>query len=133
MRKRGRPSSASLVAFPGVTDTSARLTPPSFLTNAEQSLFSEIVNGTDARHFVASDLPLLASYVKASLLARDAPDLSDEAFAAWEKAVRVQAMLATKLRLSPQTRLDPETVKLREERLGPVTWEIPEAVKGQLT
>src|SRR5262245_27108207 len=86
MAKRGRPSSASLVSFPGVTDTPPRFTPPSFLTNAEQSLFSEIVNGTDARHFVEADTPLIVSFVKATLLARDAPDLSDEAFAAWEKS-----------------------------------------------
>jgi|SRR5215471_1293246 hypothetical protein len=85
MAKRGRPSSASLVSFPGVTDTPPRFTPPSFLTNAEQSLFSEIVNGTDARHFVEADTPLIVSFVKATVLARDAPDLSDEEFAAWEK------------------------------------------------
>jgi len=64
MAKRGRPSSASLVSFPGVTDTPPRFTPPSFLTNAEQSLFSEIVNGTDARHFVEADTPLIVSFVK---------------------------------------------------------------------
>jgi len=113
------------VAFPGVTGVPPRLTPPSFLTNAEQSLFSEIVNGTDARHFVEADTPLIVSFVKATLLARDAPDLSDEAFAAWEKAVRVQAMLATKLRLSPQTRLDAKTAKRHEQPPGPHTWEIP--------
>jgi hypothetical protein len=125
MAKRGRPSSASLVSFPGVTDTPPRFTPPSFLTNAEQSLFSEIVNGTDARHFVEADTPLIVSFVKATVLARDAPDLSDEEFAAWEKAARVQAMLATKLRLSPQTRLDAKTAKRHEQPPGPHTWEIP--------
>jgi hypothetical protein len=65
------------------------------------------------------------SFVKATVLARDAPDLSDEEFAAWEKAARVQAMLATKLRLSPQTRLDAKTAKRHEQPPRPHTWEIP--------
>jgi hypothetical protein len=34
----------------------------------------------------------------------------------WEKAVKVQAMLATRLRLAPQARLDPKTVGRQDER-----------------
>ena len=45
------------------------------------------------------------------------------ALAVWEKAVRLQAMLATRLRLSPQSRLDPKTVARRQPPLGPRPWE----------
>ena len=107
-----------------------RLIPPAFLTNAERALFTEIIEGTDLRHFVVGDLPLIVSYVKVSLLVRDAPDdVTDEkTVAAWGCAVRVQAMLATKLRLSPQTRSHPRTVA-REPRQGPQPWEIVRDVK----
>jgi hypothetical protein len=67
-------------------------------------------------------LPLLVSFVQATLLARRTvrdPDVTN-----WEKAARVQMALATKLRLSPQSRLDPKTVARRQpERTGPAPWE----------
>lgn len=41
-----------------------------------------------------------------------------------KKAVRVQAMLARSLRLTPQSRLDPKTVARRQpEHTGPAPWE----------
>jgi hypothetical protein len=44
--------------------------------------------------------------------------------AVWEKAVRVQAMLATRLRLSPQARTDPKTIgRHMPQRTGPPPWE----------
>jgi hypothetical protein len=62
---------------------------------------------------VQSDLPLLVSYVQATLLARRAAtalakDIS--MIAIWEKATRMQATLATRLRLAPQARSDPKTI-----------------------
>ena len=130
MAQRGRKPSATIVALSAATDMPPRRTAPSFLSNAERSLFTEIIEGTDPRHFVAGDLPLLTSYVKVSLLVRDAPsDLSDaEALTAWQRAVRLQTLLATKLRLTPQTRSDPKTVA-REQRQGPQPWEIVRDVK----
>jgi hypothetical protein len=42
----------------------------------------------------------------------------------WEKAVRMQAVLATKLRLAPQARVDPKTVgRQTPQRLEPPPWE----------
>jgi hypothetical protein len=40
----------------------------------------------------------------------------------WEKAVRVQTMLATKLRLTAQSRIDPKKLG-RQEPLGPTPWD----------
>ena len=42
----------------------------------------------------------------------------------WEKAVRMQATLATRLRLSPQSRVDPKTVGRLQVSHGPRPWEI---------
>ena len=113
-------ASFEVVAVDGKPD---RLSPPPHLNKAERNLFSEIVGAVDAQHFVEGDLPLLCSYVTATLIARKAShDVS--MINVWEKAARMQATLATRLRLSPQSRLDPKTVARRlPERSGPAPWE----------
>jgi hypothetical protein len=126
-----RKSSEPILALSSVTDAPPRLTPPSFLTNAEETLFNEIVRCTDPKHFRESDRPLLAHYVQACLIARDAgrAGLSEgDGLAAWERATRVMVLLATKLRLTPQARSSPKTVA-REPRQGPQPWEIVRDVK----
>jgi hypothetical protein len=100
--------SMNVVAL-GTTGTSSGLTPPSSLTTAERALFTEIVSSCDPRHFVRSDLPLLTSFVQATLLVRNAAPKAAKgdlnAIAAWEKAVKIQALLCTRLRLAPQSRV----------------------------
>jgi hypothetical protein len=126
MRQRGR-KSAAFVDLPNVNGDPPRLDPPSSLTDDERSLFVEITEASGPRHFVGSDLPLLVSYVQATLLSRQAiKDVAKDAaaLALWEKAVRVQAMLATRLRLSPQARTDPKTIgRQMPQRTGPPPWE----------
>jgi hypothetical protein len=58
-----------VVAVDGKPD---RLSPPPHLNKAERTLFAEIVGAVDPRHFVEGDLPLLCSYVTATLIARKA-------------------------------------------------------------
>src|SRR5262245_32406580 len=70
-------------------------------------------NTSPAEHFAASDIPLLVSYIHASLLEQDTAKLlkkKPELAPVWKRCIRVQATLATKLRLTPQTRRDPKTV-----------------------
>jgi len=116
MLQRGR-RSANVVA-PGAIDTPPRLTAPSTLTEAEKTLFNELVGSCHPEHFVESDLPLLVAFVQSTLLVRlTVPTLgktNPETVAIWEKAVRVMAMLATRLRLAPQSRLDSKTVGVRQ-------------------
>jgi len=82
-------------------------------------LFSELA--VNAGHLRPSDVPLLASYVQATIAARRyARDPSTVDL--WEKAVRLQAMLATKLRLTAQSRVDPKKLG-RKEPLGPTQWD----------
>jgi hypothetical protein len=123
MLQRGRKTAGKLSA---VNVNPAPLKPPSFLTTDEQHLFTEIVDACDTRHFRVQDLPMLSSYVQACLLARavvkraaDDPGM----LVAWEKAVRTQMALATKLRLTPQTRTDPKTLARKQPYSGPRPWD----------
>jgi hypothetical protein len=118
MQQRGRKSSAELAAFP-VIEHRPSIDPPSSLTKAEQNLFTELA--ASAEHLRSTDTPLLASYVQATLVSRRSardPSKVD----VWEKATRLQAMLATKLRLTAQSRTDARTVG-RQEPPGPHPWD----------
>ena len=121
MRQRGRKSVANL-ATPRIYGEPSRLNPPSYLSAGERALFDELVAACDTAHFRESDLPLLASYVQATLIARDAARDPDKIML-WEKAVRMQATLATRLRLSPQSRVDPKTTG-RQQPHPPPPWAI---------
>jgi hypothetical protein len=112
MLQRGRKPNATLTAFPLNADH-PRLTPPQYLTDQERTLFVELLASCPPKQFVLSDVPLLASYVQATLLARGAVKEAAQdprSLAVWEKATRMQATLATRLRLSPQSRVDPKVV-----------------------
>jgi hypothetical protein len=118
MRQRGRKSSAELVAFP-VIEHRPQITPPSSLTKAERSLFTELAAG--AEHLRPTDAPLLASYVQATIASRQSgrdPSKVD----VWEKATRLQMSLVTKLRLTAQSRTDTRTVG-RQGPPGPHPWD----------
>jgi phage terminase small subunit len=91
------------------------LRPPPDLTDDEKQIFVAIVAATDAKHFVASDLPLLASYCVAICQERTAHQhLRVEGYvlagrpSPWitvqEKSYRQMASLSMRLRLSPQGR-----------------------------
>jgi hypothetical protein len=105
MRQRGRKSAANLATL-RLNGKPPRLNPPPYLSDGEQSLFTELIDACGPTHFRLSDLPLLVSYVQATLIARGAAHDPDK-ITIWEKAVRMQATLATRLRLAPQSRIDP--------------------------
>ena len=112
MRQRGRKSLANIVTM-NVDGLPPRLTAPSGLSADERTMLNELIAVCDPRHFVKSDLPLLVSFVQSTLLSRRAaaqmkrdPDM----VTVWEKSTRMQATLATRLRLAPQARTDPLTI-----------------------
>jgi hypothetical protein len=121
MRQRGR-KSADLAVL-NVDGSPPKLEPPPNLSDDERTLFTELIDATDTRHFRPTDLPLLVSYIQASLLARSTAH-SPSKVATWEKAVRVQAALASRLRLSPQSRTDPKTIGRQQARPFKPPWEI---------
>jgi hypothetical protein len=109
MIQRGRPSAASLTVVP-IHAQRPRLKPPAHLTKAERTLFLQVVNENAAEHFSPTDAILLASFVQATLLVRQmakavARNPDPKTMQSWERALRSQAMLATRLRLAPQSRL----------------------------
>jgi len=126
MRQRGRKSGDDLAEI-NVNGDPPRLDPPRTLTDPERALFVELVQACSPKHFVPSDLPLVVSYVQATLLSRQAVTNAATVpamLALWEKATRMQATLATRLRLSPQARTDPKTIgRQMPQRIGPPPWE----------
>jgi hypothetical protein len=123
--KRGRQSAAELSINP-TGSAHQRLAPPVDLTATEAKLFRELVACCVPNHFVRSDLPLLVSYVQATLLSRRAASaLAKNAamISVWEKATRMQATLATRLRLAPQARTDPKTIARRLAGHSPSAYE----------
>jgi hypothetical protein len=115
MAQRGRKASAALSVISRVDGRPARLEPPASLTESEREAFIQVVSACDSRHFVPSDLPLLASYARAICLEerasrelREQGDVVDGRASAWltvwEKAHRGMVALSLRLRLSPQGR-----------------------------
>lgn len=121
MRKGGRISAAELGTPRPVDRRSSRLTPPPMLTTAERSLFVEIVSTCSEKHLTKADLPVLITFIQATLAAREMAGDPDR-FNSWEKAARLQASLATRLRLCPSSRLDPKTVGRGQPYDGPRPW-----------
>jgi hypothetical protein len=92
----------------------------------ERALFNDLINATDAEHFRQSDLPLLINFVQSTLLARRAAagmERDSDLIAVFEKAIKLQGMLATRLRIAPQSRLDPKTVARHQLYDGPPPWD----------
>jgi phage terminase small subunit len=134
MRKRGRVSAAEYET-PLVDVRHRRLEPPPHLGKVEAQRFADLVASVDAEHFRESDIPLIARYVEADLLAEQAarelrtagPVLDSGRVNGWitvqEKAVRAMVALAMRLRLSPQSRITPVTVGRRNQPLARRPWE----------
>ena len=126
--KRGRASSNELAVIPLPT-AARRLDPPSHLTQDEASLFREVVASCPPTQFVASDLPTVVAYIQAILTARRSMrgltgrKLNPMIIQLWDRAVKQQAMLATKLRLAPQSRVDPKVLGRRAANHRPSAYD----------
>jgi hypothetical protein len=108
-----RKSVAALTTLPRVDGRPTRLEPPRHLDKQETALFTELVGTCAPEHFVPADVHLLVSFVQATLLSRSAAaqlGTDPSLVTVWEKAVRVQAQLATRLRLAPSARSDPKSI-----------------------
>jgi phage terminase small subunit len=102
------------------------LEPPQGLQPQEEEIFRELVASCDPRHFRKADIPMLVSYCTATHLARCyASDIGDDptALKAWTECTKLQISLATKLRLTPSSRLDRKTVGREEQPLGKRPWD----------
>jgi phage terminase small subunit len=132
MTQRGRISAAAL-SVTGVDGQQTRPSAPACLSEPERELFASIIGGCNADHFRQTDLPLLSRYCEAAVLAEQAAlELRNGAVvdgkpSPWiviqEKCVRAMVSLSMRLRLSPQSRLDPKTVARQQLYSGPRPWE----------
>jgi hypothetical protein len=133
MRQRGKKSRAGL-AIVKVNGKPARLEPPSSLPEAERAVFVDLVAASDPEHFRSSDLPLLVRYVESIVLAdRASSELRKGAvvkgktspwLAIQREAIKAMVALSIRLRLSPQSRIDPKTLGRQQLRRGPAPWEL---------
>jgi hypothetical protein len=124
--KPGRPSADDLNIIP-LYPTGSRVQTPDDLAPSEATLFHHLVRSCAPDHFVASDVPLLVSFVQATLASRrsaKAMTRNPKLAAVWEKATRMQATLATRLRLAPQARIDPATLTRRREKTPPSAYDL---------
>jgi hypothetical protein len=126
MKSRGRPSAAALNL--AVIDTQKlRLTAPDFLNDREAVIFASIVDSCSPDHFRKSELPLLCSYVTAVNLSRWHASQVNEGHAdhhrKWLECTKLVALLASRLRLAPSTRLDKRTVEREVTGDVPRPWE----------
>jgi hypothetical protein len=133
MRQRGR-KSAEALAVPSVNGKGPRLEPPASLSESERSVFVGLVTACDPDHFRASDLPLLVRYTESIVLADQAAlelrkgavvkGKSSPWLAVQREAIKAMVALSMRLRLSPQSRIDPKTLARQQLRQGPAPWEI---------
>lgn len=122
MRKQPGRKSASSVSL-GVDDSPPPLEPPKYLNAAERELFRDLIASISTRAFVPSDMSLIVSFVQATLLSRKTAS-DPEQIATWSQAVKMQAVLATKLRLAPQSRLDRKVAGRMQAFRNPDPWEL---------
>jgi phage terminase small subunit len=132
--KRGRISAAELSVVqlrPGAN----ALRPPDDLPANVVKAFRAVVANSASGHLRPCDVPLIVSYAEATLIARKAarcalknPD--PEMLAMWDRAVRAQIALATKLRMTPHSRSHPlRTARKLRDHAPPPPW-VPSLDEG---
>ena len=128
MRQRGRQSAAS-PEVNGIADAGPNLRPPHHLTAKETALFREVLANAPSGHFSASDVYLLSSFVRVTLICDDAAKALAKAndknrptrMKIMDQAVKAQA--ASKLRLAPQSRIGPRTAGRRYDAHRPSAYD----------
>jgi len=113
MRQRGRIGRGQLSVISNLEAHARYVQAPSNLPQAERDLFNKVVQSMPSGFFQNSDCPLLESFVQATLSAdcyvatlHNDP-FNEEVQKLWDRAVRLQIALATKLRLTPHSRIGP--------------------------
>jgi hypothetical protein len=128
--------SAAELAAPTVRGRPARLAPPPSLSTDARTAFLAIVGSVEPEHFKPVDAPLVCRLAVAQTWSQRAEaelerdrGVVDGKPSPWiailEKQVKTSAMLATRLRLTPQSRYDARAAaRTAKVRIGPAPWEI---------
>jgi hypothetical protein len=121
MGKPGRPSRHAHVQ--PIDGGAARpLKPPAELSNSERETFANIVATVKADHFRPSDARLIGLYVQSLKLARltgerlaaELDNATPGLLKAYDAATRRTCSLATKLRLTPQSRSSQKSARTND-------------------
>ncbi len=122
--QRGRRSSAANIVPLTITTPRPKLTPPTPLSSAEKLIF--IATAAQHPHLTAGDTVLLVAFAQAAVrtFKLSKSKNTDE----WEKSLRALLSVATKLRLTPQSTHDPQTLGRQRRNLprGPAPWKVEE-------
>jgi phage terminase small subunit len=104
---RGRKSASELAVVP-IDVGRIRIEPPKNLEAKAAAIFKDVVDSVEPRHFRRADIPLLASFARATHLAAHYSSRigGAEIFRQWVECTKLQMQLATKLRLTPSSRTD---------------------------
>ena len=125
MLQRGRKSAANVVAVDAIASR-PRLTAPKLLTKAEAALFNQTAAVNP--HLRPADTALLAAYAQAMAKGYRLARQSDPAaVASWEKVMRVAMALATKLRITAQAQVHPESAGRKRPMVMPSYYDIAAA------
>ncbi len=133
MATRGRKSAAALSVVPVVPN--GRPGPPKQLTEEQAREWRAIIGRMPADWFTREVQPLLMAYCKhlrtyrqlsesieafdrSQLTSRDGLLHYDRLLAMREREVKSMATLATRMRLTPQSRYQPSTAKARADQAG---------------
>jgi hypothetical protein len=119
--QRGRRPTLTVVPIE-LTGARPRLTAPALLTKPEAALFAEVAAANP--HLRPADGALLAAYAQALVKTYKLARQSDTA--AWERTARVALALATKLRITAQAQVHPETAGRRRQIQQPSFYETME-------
>ena len=117
--KRGRQSAADLSIVPAdASSTRPTLTPLRPLKSDEKAVFDLVVR--ENVHLQAIDVPLLMGFARAS-----AGLFNVDSAGEFEKLARIAMSFATRLRITPQSRVHPTTLGRRyaDQHTGPKPWD----------
>lgn len=138
MNTRGRKSAASL-AVVSSNVLPQRVEPPVGLSAAQSELWVQVVNTKPADWFGADSAPILVEFVRAvetcdlladvirTTMAGGDPREIEKILAVRDREAKRAADLATKLRLTQQSRYTPQAAATanKNTKSGPKPWEIP--------
>ena len=144
MATRGRKSAASMqiAGIPASIGVSQRLAAPAHMSDAEMSVWSQVVNDQPASSFTPTHAPMLEQYCRHVVQSRVIADMIVNFDAAWandddglkrydkllgmqEREGRAASSLATRLRITRQA-IDQQTVarSLTNQSKGRKPWEL---------
>lgn len=118
MLQRGRKSVEGLY----VDDGTVPIKTPSGLIASEKKLFNTMIASVGFNHFTPSDVPLIVSYVQATLMAQRAAK-SPLQIGLFERAVKAQILLARSLRLTPRARIDARAAARKTPEPPDLPWD----------